>query len=150
MFGTCFGSGDRSRRCSVCIFRLCLRVKEPRALRGRSSLFSWMFQVFFLLSSKMWNWFDDAWKSSRRGKNVKESSAWGMSKAHHNGTKSRRMHLNGWICKLIKVMKHCERWESKREKGTFFGIIGLELSVIGSLAELGWIASKVSQQRTFG
>lgn len=53
------------------------------------------------------------------GKNVKESSAWGMSKAHHNGTKSRRMHLNGWICKLIKVMKHCERWESETREGNF-------------------------------
>lgn len=26
--------GDRSRRCSVCIFRLCLRVKEPPSFAG--------------------------------------------------------------------------------------------------------------------
>lgn len=43
----------------------------------------------------------------------RESSAWMMAKARHNGTKSRGMHLNGWIFKLIKAMKHCERWKAR-------------------------------------
>lgn len=61
-------------------------------------------------------------------------------------------HLMSW--KSASTANLVKRWifnliTRERNFSTFFGIIRLELSIIGSLAKLCCIASEISQQSTF-